>query len=90
MAALPLHAQQAPAASPDAAVPLDVVVVTGAAAKHTKVKASYSITTINEDALRMQAPTSVTEAMKSVSGFRGESSGGEASGNIRARGIPVD
>jgi outer membrane receptor protein involved in Fe transport len=91
MAALPLHAQQAPAA-PDAAAaaPGDVVVVTGTAGKHTKVKASYSITTINEETLRMQAPTSVTEAMKSVPGLWVESSGGEASGNIRARGIPVD
>ena len=94
LTALPLHAQQAPAAdnaSADAA-PGDVVIVTGSSGtgKRTKVKASYSITTINEDTLRMQAPTSVTEALKSVPGFWVESSGGEASGNIRARGIPVD
>lgn len=89
LTALPLHAQEAPAATA-VATPSDVVVVTGTAAKHTKVKASYSITTIDEDRLRMQAPTSVTEAMKSVPGFWVESSGGEASGNIRARGIPVD
>jgi outer membrane receptor protein involved in Fe transport len=94
IAALPLHAQQGPAdsgATADA-VPADVVIVTGGAGtgKRTKAKASFSITTIGEDALRMQAPTSVTEAMKSVSGFWVESSGGEASGNIRARGIPVD
>lgn len=56
----------------------------------TKAQTSYSVTTIDEDRLRMQAPTSVTEAMKSVPGFWVESSGGEASGNIRARGIPVD
>ncbi len=56
----------------------------------TKAETSYSITTIDEDRLRMQAPTSVTEAMKSVPGFWVEASGGEASGNIRARGIPVD
>lgn len=89
LTALPLHAQEAPATAA-VATPSDVVVVTGTAAKHTKVKASYSITTIDEDHLRMQAPTSVTEAMKSVPGFWVESSGGEASGNIRARGIPVD
>ena len=56
----------------------------------TRAQTSYSITTIDEDRLRMQGPTSVTEAMKSVPGFWVESSGGEASGNIRARGIPVD
>lgn len=91
IAALPLHAQQAPAAdSNGAATQPDTVVVTGTATKRSKVKASYSITTIDEESLRMQAPTSVTEAMKSVPGFWVESSGGEASGNIRARGIPVD
>lgn len=56
----------------------------------TRAQTSYSITTIDEDRLRMQGPTSVTEAVKSVPGFWVESSGGEASGNIRARGIPVD
>jgi outer membrane receptor protein involved in Fe transport len=92
IAAAPLHAQQLPTApaADDKATPADTVVVTGTATKRSKVKASYSITTINEEALRMQAPTSVTEAMKSVPGFWVESSGGEASGNIRARGIPVD
>ncbi|HEY5799504.1 MAG TPA: TonB-dependent receptor, partial [Burkholderiaceae bacterium] len=72
--------------------PSETVIVTGRAGTgvRTKVKASFSVTTISEDALRMQAPTSVTEAMKSVPGFWVEASGGEASGNIRARGIPVD
>ncbi|MFC5437021.1 TonB-dependent receptor [Rhodanobacter umsongensis] len=71
---------------------LNGVVVTARSGVETRTKAetSYSITTIDEDRLRMQAPTSVTEAMKSVPGFWVEASGGEASGNIRARGIPVD
>jgi outer membrane receptor protein involved in Fe transport len=71
---------------------LDSIVVTARSGVDTRTKAqtSYSITTIDEDRLRMQAPTSVTEAMKSVPGFWVEASGGEASGNIRARGIPVD
>ncbi|MFZ6649742.1 TonB-dependent receptor domain-containing protein [Undibacterium sp. TJN25] len=100
MAALPLHAQEAPVASPASVIAApaadagsgDVVIVTGRAGTgtRTKAKASYSITTINEETLRMQAPTSVTEAVKSVPGFWVEASGGEASGNIRARGIPVD
>ncbi|WP_208276925.1 TonB-dependent receptor [Massilia oculi] len=88
---LPLHAQDAPAPATSAdPAATDVVVVTGTASKQSKIKASYSITTIDEDTLRMQAPTSVTEAVKSVPGFWVEASGGEASGNIRARGIPVD
>lgn len=79
-------------ATPAKAKNLNSVVVTARSGVDTRTQAetSYSITTIDEDRLRMQAPTSVTEAMKSVPGFWVEASGGEASGNIRARGIPVD
>lgn len=91
------YAQQSgdanPAETPNAdAVELDTVVVTGRSGttQRSKAETSYSITSIEEDRLRLQAPTSVTEAMKSVPGFWVEASGGEASGNIRARGIPVD
>lgn len=74
------------------ATELDTVVVTGraGAGRRTKAETSYSLTDIDEERLRLQAPTSVTEAMKSVPGFWVEASGGEASGNIRARGVPVD
>src|SRR5690606_6672743 len=86
----------APALAQDVAAPtaheLDTIVVTGraGAGMRTKAETSYSITNIEEETLRLQAPTSVTEAMKSVPGFWVEASGGEASGNIRARGVPVD
>ncbi|ESQ85221.1 hypothetical protein AEAC466_05785 [Asticcacaulis sp. AC466] len=82
------HTQVAAAAT-DPAVE---VIVTGRAGtgKRTKAETSYSVTNINEEALRLQAPTSVTEALKSVPGFWVEASGGEASGNVRARGVPVD
>lgn len=92
----PAAAQQAEAAAVAAADAdprdLDAVIVTGRSGikERSKAEASYSITRIDEERLRMQAPTSVTEAMKSVPGFWVEASGGEASGNIRARGIPVD
>jgi len=70
----------------------DDIIVTGRAgtAQRSKAEMSYSVTRINEEALRLQAPTSVTEALKSVPGFWVEASGGEASGNVRARGVPVD
>lgn len=76
----------------DAPSSLDEIVVTGRAGTdvRTKAETSYSVTNIDETALRLQAPTSVTEALKSVPGFWVESSGGEASGNVRARGVPVD
>ncbi|MBV8804779.1 MAG: TonB-dependent receptor, partial [Sinobacteraceae bacterium] len=68
------------------------VIVTGRAGveQRTKAQTSYSVTTIDEARLRLQGPTSVTESLKSVPGFWVEASGGEASGNVRARGIPVD
>ena len=71
---------------------LNEVIVTGRAGalNRTKLNTSYSVTTIGYNALSLQAPTSVTEALKSVPGFWVEATGGEASGNVRARGVPVD
>ncbi|MGY4396112.1 catecholate siderophore receptor [Sphingomonas sp. UYAg733] len=68
------------------------IVVTGRAGsgERTKLETSYAITTLSNDALRSRAPSSVTETLKSVPGFWVEASGGEGSGNVRARGIPVD
>ncbi len=77
-------------ATTDNTDPATEVVVTGRAGKRLKADTSYSITTIHEEALRLQAPTSVTESLKSVPGFWVEASGGEGSGNVRARGVPVD
>jgi outer membrane receptor protein involved in Fe transport len=71
---------------------LNEVIVTGRAGalNRTKLKTSYSVTSIGYNALSLQAPTSVTETLKSVPGFWVEATGGEASGNVRARGVPVD
>ncbi|MGK6321302.1 TonB-dependent receptor [Sphingomonas sp. DT-204] len=68
------------------------IVVTGraGAGERTKLETSYAITTLDNDALRSRAASSVTETLKSVPGFWVEASGGEGSGNVRARGIPVD
>lgn len=87
-----VHAQNAQSSqsSKEESSALDAVVVTGTTEKKTKAQTSYSITTINQDAIRLQGATSVTESLKSVPGFWVEASGGVASGNIRARGVPVD
>jgi len=71
---------------------LNEVIVTGRAGalNRTKLQTSYSVTTIGYNALSLQGPTSVTETLKSVPGLWVESTGGEASGNVRARGVPVD
>lgn len=68
------------------------IIVTGraGAGERTKLDTSYAITTLDNAAIRSRAPSSVTETLKSVPGFWVEASGGEGSGNVRARGIPVD
>ena len=94
-AALPLlafgvvHAQSSGDAT---ASELETVVVTGRAGVEEahKVEVSYAITTIDADSLRRDAPLGVADALGSVPGFWVESSGGEASANIRARGIPEE
>ena len=92
--AAPAWAQGQQPGDADAAVAqdgFDQIIVTGRAGtgERTKAETSYSVTTIDEEKLRLQAPTSVTEALKSVPGFWVEASGGEASGNVRARGVPI-
>lgn len=70
----------------------ETIVVTGRAASETarKVDVSYAITTIDSESLRKDAPLGVADALGNVPGFWVESSGGEASANIRARGIPQE
>ncbi len=70
----------------------DEIIVTGriAASTQRKAEASYAITTLNDEALRITNPVSAAEAFKQVPGFWVEASGGEGSNNVRARGIPTD
>jgi outer membrane receptor protein involved in Fe transport len=89
LAAGVVHAQESASGS---ANDIETVVVTGRAGVEEirKVEVSYAVTTIGEEALRMDAPLGVADALGSVPGFWVESSGGEASANIRARGIPEE
>ena len=82
----------ATAQAEDGSAAYNSIVVTGRAGAggRTKAETSYAVTTLTADFLRTRDPSSVTEALKSVPGFWVEASGGEASGNVRARGIPVD
>ena len=84
----------ATAAHADAADVSEVeeLVVTGRAGTEAqrKVEASYAITTVSEEKLRLQASPSVAEVLKNVPGFWVESSGGVGGANIRARGIPIE
>lgn len=80
------------AAEAEAPSTIDEIIVTARAGSEarTRLDTSYAVTTVNEETLRMRAPMSVADALKSVPGFWVEASGGEASANIRARGIPQE
>jgi outer membrane receptor protein involved in Fe transport len=96
--AVPAFAQEASPPQEDAASEgqrgggFDEIIVTGRAggAELRKAEASYAITTLSDEALRVTNPVSAAETFKLVPGFWVESSGGEGSNNVRARGIPTD
>jgi outer membrane receptor protein involved in Fe transport len=81
-----------PSFAQDGAAEVDELVVTGRAGTEgqRKVEASYAITTVSEEKLRLQSPLSVAEVLKNVPGFWVEASGGVGGANIRARGIPIE
>jgi len=90
----PCLAQTAPASPEDTSVPVQMsgYVVTGRAGTdiRTKFDSSYSITTKSAEDLALQAPMGVAESLLDIPGFWVEASGGEASANVRSRGIPTD
>ncbi len=92
-------AQPAPAADPaqtaDAAPAADQpeqpdIIVTGRAAGSgiNKLEAGYSVTTLSADDIKLQAPKSAGDVLKSIPGVWVESSGGVGTSNIFVRGIP--
>lgn len=96
--ASPAAAQTASAPAPSPTDPAPAVteaaqpdiVVTGRAGGNgiNKLEAGYSITTISADALKLQAPKSSGDALKSIPGVWVESSGGVGTSNVFVRGIP--
>lgn len=96
----PAAAQETPAAAPaadpaqaaDATPPADVpdIIVTGRAAGNgiNKLEAGYSVTTLSADDIKLQAPKSSGDVLKSIPGVWVESSGGVGTSNIFVRGIP--
>jgi outer membrane receptor protein involved in Fe transport len=86
----------APAADPaqtaDAAPAADQpdIIVTGRAAGNgiNKLEAGYSVTTLSADDIKLQAPKSAGDALKSIPGVWVESSGGVGTSNVFVRGIP--
>lgn len=76
-------------AAPDQPEQPDIV-VTGRAAGNgiEKLEAGYSITTLSADAIKLQAPKSAGDVLKSIPGVWVESSGGVGTANVFVRGIP--
>ena len=100
--AYPAAAQETPAAPPapaadpaqtaDAAPAADQpdIIVTGRAAGNgiNKLEAGYSVTTLSANDIKLQAPKSAGDVLKSIPGVWVESSGGVSTSNVFVRGIP--
>jgi catecholate siderophore receptor len=79
-------------ASGDGVAAVSTVVVTGRVGVNARTRAdtSYSVSIVPQEHLRQTGASSVADALRNIPGFWVEDSGGEASANIRARGIPTD
>ncbi|MET0310241.1 MAG: TonB-dependent receptor [Sphingomonas sp.] len=68
------------------------IVVTGRAADAPlgETELSYAVTRIDAAALARKGPVSTADLFTQIPGFWVESTGGEASNNVRSRGIPTD
>lgn len=64
------------------------IVVTGVAAKTSKFKTSYAVSTLDQAQVVKSAPQSTADLIGKVPGFYAEASGGESNNNISARGLP--
>lgn len=87
-----LAAVSVPAMAQDQSSDFDTIIVTGRAAgsEMRKAEASFAVTTIDQDSLKLAPPLSTADTFRRVPGFWVEASGGEGSNNVRARGIPTD
>ncbi|MDF0488077.1 TonB-dependent receptor [Sphingomonas sp. H39-1-10] len=72
--------------------PLEDIVVTGRASEAPldETELSYAVTRLDAAALARKGPQSTADLFKQVPGFWVEATGGEASNNVRSRGIPTD
>lgn len=68
---------------------LQEIVVTGTAAKVSKMRSSVSISTLDAGQLRQTGADSASDILRSVPGVLAQSSGGEGNANITARGLPL-
>jgi outer membrane receptor protein involved in Fe transport len=88
----PSTSRPVPVPSPSPPPPLPDIVVTGRAieAPLDQTELSYAVTQIDAGMLARKGPLSTADLIKQVPGFWVEATGGEASNNVRSRGIPTD
>jgi len=68
---------------------MDTVVVTGNSQAIKKFNTPYSISTLNAEEIREEAPRSLVDLLRTQPGINAENSGGEGGGeNIMIRGLP--
>jgi len=68
---------------------MDTVVVTGSSQAIKKFDTPYSISTLNAEDIREEAPRSLVDLLRTQPGITAENSGGEGGGeNITIRGLP--
>lgn len=86
------HRRDGTPPSPPALTPAPDIVVTGRAAESPvdETELSYAVTRIGPLDLARKGPLSTADLFKDIPGFWVESTGGEASNNVRSRGIPTD
>ncbi len=77
-------------AAPEAAPEEVIVTARMSPVARTQLDSSYAVTRIGDDAIHLSGAQSAADLLKTVPGLWVESSGGEASNNVRARGIPRD
>ena len=84
------YAAMASASGIAGAQQLEEVIVTGVAREGvSKLEASVSVSSLNQEDIDKIAPRSIAEIFRSLPGIRAESSGGNGNANITVRGIPL-
>lgn len=68
---------------------LEEVIVTGVFDQRKRIDASVAISTISENQIKMQAPTSAADLLKNIPGVYVNSSAGEVGNQVTVRGTPT-
>jgi outer membrane receptor protein involved in Fe transport len=85
----PAPPPEAPGEASDPTLQLQRIVVTGTAARLSKLRSSLSVSTVDAEQLQQLGADSASDILRSVPGILAQSSGGEGNANLSARGLPL-